>query len=73
MSSPGTDPISLSQSRRLVIEDSVGSATIAGLEVLGHTVAPIPTAGGSATVIRRRGRVLEGGADPRDTAQAIGL
>jgi gamma-glutamyltranspeptidase len=56
-----------------MIEDSVGSATIAGLEALGHTVVPIPTAGGSATVIRRRAGVLEGGADPRDTAQAIGL
>ncbi|HVU60867.1 MAG TPA: gamma-glutamyltransferase [Mycobacteriales bacterium] len=71
---PGTDPISLSQPQRLAIEQAVGGDTVADLQQRGHSVLAIPTAGGSATVIRRRGDgVLEGGADPRDTAQVIGI
>jgi gamma-glutamyltranspeptidase/glutathione hydrolase len=76
MSIPGTDPVSLSQPPRVAIEDVVGDATIDGLQQRGHTVLALPpgTALGSATVIRRRADgVLEGAADPRDTAQAIGL
>jgi gamma-glutamyltranspeptidase/glutathione hydrolase len=76
MSIPGTDPDTLSIPQKVMIEDVVGQATIAGLTERGHTVVPLPPgiALGSATVIRRRSDgVLEGAADPRDTALAIGL
>jgi gamma-glutamyltranspeptidase/glutathione hydrolase len=76
MAVPGTDPVTLSQPPRLAIEDVVGAATVEALTHRGHSVVPLPagTALGSATVIRRRpDGVLEGAADPRDTAQAIGL
>ena len=76
MAIPGTDPDTLSVPPRVAIDDAVGPETLAGLEQRGHTIQPLPpgTPLGSATVIRRRpDGVLEGGADPRDTAQAIGL
>ena len=76
MSAPGTDPITLSQPHRVAIEDVVGDATVEGLRQRGQTVVALPPGEwlGAATVIRRRADgVLEGGADPRDTAQAIGL
>lgn len=73
-STPGTDPISLSQPRALAVETRVDGSMLADLRGRGHNIIEIPTAGGSATVIRRRrDGVLEGGADPRDTAQAIGV
>jgi gamma-glutamyltranspeptidase/glutathione hydrolase len=76
MSAPGTDPSTLSTPQRIAIEDVVGQATVDGLRERGHQVAALPPGEwlGSATVIRRRpDGVLEGAADPRDTAQAIGL
>jgi gamma-glutamyltranspeptidase/glutathione hydrolase len=76
MSQPGTDPNTLATPQRLVIEDAVGDATLEGLRARGHTVVPLPPgiALGSSTVIRRHSDgVLEGAADPRDTAQAQGL
>jgi len=76
LSIPGTDPDTLALPQRIAIEDVVGDATIEGLRARGHTVTALPPgiALGSSTVIRRhRDGVLEGAADARETAHAIGL
>jgi gamma-glutamyltranspeptidase/glutathione hydrolase len=61
----------------LVLEDRFPAATRAALEERGHTLEIIGgwDAGGSAVVIQRDPETgaLQGGADPRRDAYAIGL
>jgi gamma-glutamyltranspeptidase/glutathione hydrolase len=76
LSLPGTDPDSLDQPMRVVLESRFADETAEGLRARGHEVVVVGPwgGGGSLTLIRARGDgVFEGCADPRDTGQALGV